>query len=117
MDLADLHVSLCSRLSAEDRGGIQCHMDPSVWSPHPCWDSHLPLVAVCGHLLHRGHVVLLLCGLRLRVAGQVEHIKALFPHKPSGRFSDRLEDKKVDVHRILNVLMIRTAENPGGSEG
>ena len=46
-------------------------MDPPVWRAHPHGDPHLPLVAVCGHLLHRGHVVLLLRGLRLGVAGQV----------------------------------------------
>lgn len=46
-------------------------MDPPVRSAHPHRHPHLPVVAVCGHILHRGHVVLLLCGLCLRVAGTV----------------------------------------------
>lgn len=46
-------------------------MDTSVWRAHPHRDPHLPLVPVRGHLLHRWHAVLLLRGLRLRVAGQV----------------------------------------------
>lgn len=54
-----------------DRGWLQCHMGTSVWRTHPCRDPHLTVVAVCGHLLHRGHVILLLRGLCVRVAGKV----------------------------------------------
>lgn len=79
-------------------------MDPPVRSPHPRWDAHLPLVAVCGHLLHRGHVVLLLRGLRLRVAGQVEHVRARFALEPAGRFSAERQN-------------VKRADDPGGSEG
>lgn len=56
---------------ADDWEWLQCNMDAPVWKTHSWGDPDLPLVPVCGHLLHWRHAVLLLRGLCLRVARQV----------------------------------------------
>lgn len=56
---------------ADDWEWLQCDMDTPVRTTHSWGDPHLPLVPVCGHLLHWRHAVLLLRGLCLRVARQV----------------------------------------------